>query len=482
MKKQIPFPAEDKRLDEKIEGTLNRSFPLPENVEAAKKRAFESIRSNQIKQDYANDIAKKQKSGKRRKSFYMKSAAGLVAAAAMFSVVCISNPALAEQIPLIGHIFEEIGSSLGFSGDYSKYAEPLSEITVSEKTAQQSEKETVAAVPVDTDGQYSSTADGVTVTLSEVYCNDAALNISMLIESESPFPESFVDQFGKIGIYIPEAQVVFSYNPETSIPVNKLQGEMLDDCTFAGVLRIDLENTGYSMDGQYESHMEVPEEFSAEINFTKIAGYLAEGKLPEMPQELIDEYNAAMAEYGLVSAEYENFTDEEKEIEHQLSLEMHRKYDELYPDAMKMPNKYENWWFEGNWDFEIPVKKNHEDVVVKEINITDEHGLGVASVMKTPFEITVASITPEPAYDYFTVVTDADGDLLPSGGAGNAEIWAIQDRDVSKIDVYICDYIEYMDELKGYYWSEDYEEKRKTKTFKELLDERALYHTEVIFE
>ena len=41
---------------------------------------------------------------------------------------------------------------------------------------------------------------------------------------------------------------------------------------------------------------------------------------------------------------------------------------------------------------------------------------------------------------------------------------------------------EYMDELKGYYWSDDYEEKAKTKTFKQLLDERAVAGTEVHFD
>ena len=40
--------------------------------------------------------------------------------------------------------------------------------------------------------------------------------------------------------------------------------------------------------------------------------------------------------------------------------------------------------------------------------------------------------------------------------------YAIQDRDISTVYIYLCDYYEYMDELKGYYWSDDYEEKAKT--------------------
>ena len=59
---------------------------------------------------------------------------------------------------------------------------------------------------------------------------------------------------------------------------------------------------------------------------------------------------------------------------------------------------------------------------------------------------------------------------------------AIANKDVSTVYVYLCDYIEYMDELKGYYWSLDYEEKAKTKTFKQLLDENAILKTEVTFD
>lgn len=66
---------------------------------------------------------------------------------------------------------------------------------------------------------------------------------------------------------------------------------------------------------------------------------------------------------------------------------------------------------------------------------------------------------------------DANGDIMPYGGVSNSNnTYAIQDRDISTVYIYLCDYYEYMDELKGYYWSDDYEEKAKTRTFKQLLD------------
>lgn len=615
MKKQNEFSsAKDIQLDKKIEDTMNREFQLPEQVEAAKQKAFDSIRSSQFQREEEYDNARRARNFGRRKGFFAKTAGGMVAAAAAFSLVCISNPALAQQIPLIGHVFEELGGSIGFSGDYSKYASALKEDT-SGNTAEDGETEDTAAAEngeagstdaaesseaggTDTaegseagntdaaegseagntdaaegseagsiaavenneaedsavtaendaaggntstaeyvstaDRTYSKTVDGVTITLSEVYCNDVALYLSMLIQTEEKFPETLTNQQGAPSISLYNSVYTTSFNPEEHLIAKHLDGRMIDEHTYAGVLRIDRESMQYSFDDQYYEDVntffeslgvtkeemeedpktaydkieellgiellsddvlaekggpdamdyrtvcEIPKEFTLSLNIDRIIGNLPESSLPDMPQELKDEYDAAMAEHGLDPANYENFTEEEKDIELELFNEMHNKYAELYPEAAQYPNKYENWWLDGAWDFEVPVTGNHEDTIVKEIWDTDENGLGIATVTKTPVEIAVESILPVPAYDYFTVAVDANGDILPYGSS-RTNAWAIQDRDVSKIDIYICDYIEYMDELKGYYFSDSYEENKKTKTFKELLDERALHHTEVVF-
>ena len=68
------------------------------------------------------------KSHKKFKAVY-KTALGLTAAAAVFSAVCITNPAFAENIPLVGNVFKQLGNSLGFYGDYSKYAKQLTDST-----------------------------------------------------------------------------------------------------------------------------------------------------------------------------------------------------------------------------------------------------------------------------------------------------------------------------------------------------------------
>ena len=129
----------------------------------------------------------------------------------------------------------------------------------------------------------------------------------------------------------------------------------------------------------------------------------------------------------------------------------------------------------------VDVEKNTSDSITKETTAIDSDGNGILSVTKTPFEISLDVEDPESKY--FAVVLDADGNLMSDNGtSGSAYTVAVQDSDVSSIYVYLCDYDEYMDELKGYYFSEDYQEKAKTKTFKQLLDERAVASDTINFE
>lgn len=484
MKNSTAFTsASESRLDEQITKTMNREFELPPSVQQAKKAAFDKIKTRELQ------------TSRRRIRPWRPAFAGLAAAAAVFSVVCISNPAFAENIPLIGHVFENLGNKLGFSGNYQEYA-----------TVLPAESEGTAS----SDSAYSQTSDGVTVSLSEVYCNDEALYLSMIISSEEPFPDTMImeaDGQRYISLHMYASKMNFDFNKDSDFFLDSVSGEFTDDHTFAGVARFDLAQTEFD-EKAYQTAMEeagqstdsvsdidafrtiqVPDKFTVDLSLSQIVGYLAKPlDRPEMPQDLTDEYEKGLSENGLDSSRimevdyYEALTDEQKEIERQLYSAMWNQYDKRYPEAAGYPSKYDNWWLDGDWSFSIPVTKNTSDTMVKEIQNVNEQGEGILSVTKTPFEITVKDSDPE--IKYFTVALDADGDILPYGGTMNSltNTFAIQNRDVSKIDVYMCDYDEYMDELKGYYWSEDYEENKKTKTFKELLDERAIFHSEVAFE
>ena len=74
----------------------------------------------------------------------------------------------AKDLPWIGHLFERLESKVSFSGDFSGKAEVL-------------EGEELTA--------FSQAHDGMTVTVSEVYANEMAVYLTLLLKREEPFPE-----------------------------------------------------------------------------------------------------------------------------------------------------------------------------------------------------------------------------------------------------------------------------------------------------
>lgn len=581
MAKKLDFDKEkNNRNDNAIEEIMQAEFPLPKQAEDAKNEAFARIREmaadsgnventeNMVRRLTEKSTKKSTgssgkkssvtaKSHKKFKAVY-KTALGLTAAAAVFSAVCITNPAFAENIPLVGNVFKQLGNSLGFYGDYSKYAKQLTDSTEDALSAdadgsqegssnsQNTQAENQNTTENDNsdktkdDQSYSKTVDGTTVTLSEVYCNELALYLSMTIHTEDKFPDTFITSDGKPNIKLSENSTVkYDYMDEKSNLFNAyLDGKMLDDNTYAGVLRIpvddmtvddagwtkyyevrnaffkekgiDVDSEDFSFDklaqvlgmdeysdenlpqvggpaiSDYVKDIKVPDRFAMELDLKDIVGTLPDDQdtTPDIPQDLRDEYNQKMAEHGISTddADYESLTEEQKDLEHQFFTEMWNEYFERYPEAIEGNNRYNSWTLKGDWKFNVDVEKNTSDTVKKDVNVVDENGDGVLSITKTPFEITMKMQDPETKY--FAVMLDANGDIMPYGGVanGNAGTYAIQDRDISTVYIYLCDYYEYMDELKGYYWSDDYEEKAKTKTFKQLLDERAVADTEVHFD
>lgn len=585
MAKKLDFDKEkNNRNDNAIEEIMQAEFPLPKQAEDAKNTAFARIREmaaasgnaenteNMVRRlsekstkkstEKSTGSSGKKSSGtvkshKKFKAVY-KTALGLTAAAAVFSAVCITNPAFAENIPLVGNVFKQLGNSLGFYGDYSKYAKQLTDSTEDARSADadgsqegSNNSQNVQAEDQNTtendnsdktkdNESYSKTVDGTTVTLSEVYCNELAMYLSMTIHTEDKFPDTFIRFDGKPDIKLSENSTVkYDYMDGKSNLFNAyLDGKMLDDNTYAGVLRIpvedmtvddagwtkfyevrnaffkekgiDVDSEDFSFDklaqalgmdeysdeklpqvggpaiSDYVKDIKVPDRFTMELDLKDIVGALPENQdtTPDIPQDLRDEYNQKMAEHGISTddADYESLTEEQKDLEHQFFTEMWNEYFERYPEANEGNNRYNSWTLKGDWKFNVDVEKNTSDTVEKDVNVVDKNGDGVLSITKTPFEITMKMQDPETKY--VAVMLDANGDMMPYGGVANsnADTYAIQDRDVSTVYIYLCDYYEYMDELKGYYWSDNYEEKAKTKTFKQLLDERAVAGTEVHFD
>ena len=482
MKKTDFQKHKDFIYDREIEKMMKEKNRIPDDVIRAREEAFHQIRMREKIKDGKN----LEKNKKKNFSGWTKRAGVAAALAVVFSGVCITNPVLAGKIPVIGHVFEKIGQDLGFSGNFTDYAKPLqdTDIEVLTESGEEISKQEDA---------YTKTQDGVTISLSEIYCSEKAMYVSMVISSEEPFPETLLkEETPWISLY--NSTMDFSYNEEI-IPIDEsLDGRMLDDHTYAGVLRIDLNPTliKYITDDAGEEvvdsdmpveQLTLPDHFSAKLHIGKVVGLLPDSSLPKMPEDIRQNYEDAMREQGISTAEedYEALTDEQKETENQLFNEMWQQYYERYPEAQNYPNSYENWWFAGDWNFSLDVAVDHSQTITKIANAEGSCDIGEIQVTKTPFEISL-KYDYSKATDYFITVLDANGEPLSVGKFGGAtDTLAIADHDVSKITVYVCDYMEYMDELKGYWFSDDYAEKSKEKTYSQLLDERAVYSETVTF-
>lgn len=415
----------EETTDRKIKETLNREFPLPIQVERAKREAFKEIRNRvqaaeQKEENRRAEIVRKQKRRKMQLTWTLSTAAAFI----LVFAVCVTNPAVVRSIPILGNLFEELGSSQAYKGDYKEYAEPLKEPEETESTEKQEQVQKKKE-----ESLYTKTSDGVTVTLSEIYCNKAALYLSLLIESEEDFPP-VREHDKKPVIDILKSDISFSYREDFQLQGNYLDGKFLNSKTYAGILRLNLEDTKWNGEKTDDS-IQIPESFTMNLNIHEITGHLPEDFTGEISEK------AACCE--------------------------------------------RDWKFRGEWDFTVKVTKDNTRTVTEELALTDENGMGVLSVTKTPFELSLTMNNPESRY--VAVVLDAEGNPLSAGGVvGTEGEYAIGEHDVSTIYVYVCDAFEYMDELKGYYWSDTYEEQKKTKTFKELLDERAIYRQEVAFD
>lgn len=394
-------------------------------------------------------------------------------AAAAACMIIVSSPVLAAKIPLIGHVFEKLQGDYSYKGNYGAVATPLQE----DSSLETGNGNLNASA-------YTKESSGVTVSLSEVYCNDQAIYIAMTFENEEGFPKSLEDDNGSVSMQIKTLEK-YSFNEEEQNAFHLVEGKMIDDNTFAGILRINLDDVNLD-DSEYVKaieqigdvetdeqaqaldlldydslvkKIEVPENFTMNLSISQIIGTKAD------PIEI---------DYGKTEKELEEMSDEE----------WSQLMEEVVPeDYYDFPSQYSEFWYDGSWDYEIQLAMDKSKTQVINVNTTNEDGVGITTIEKTPFEIKINESYPyNISYDYFLVVLDANGEILPYGSDANVNIYAIQDRDISTVYVYICDYDEYMDEIKGYYYSEDYEQKKIEKSYKQLLDERAVYSAEVTIE
>lgn len=385
---------------------------------------------------------------------------------AAFMIFCMANPVMAAKLPLIGHIFQELEQEVSYKGDFSAHAQNL------QPEAEGDEEQA-------TDNAYVQTSGDTTVTISEIYYNSKAMYLTMCIENEAGFPEDFVktaNMEGYVQAYDTltlEGIANYSFMDQETHLSQYVEGQFKDANTFIGIMRLDVSHFSW-----WPTNEEME---SAGLSFPNLEG-LDDSEAVKQGDEFNLKVKEAFPEAGNIIDVPEQFT---------LDLNIEKISGELFetlpaeevvlPDGATTTVEEPVWKeYEGTWNFNFDIQVDYSQTQTAEVNETNDEGVGVSKVEKTPYEISAEPIVPEGkmAYDYFVAICDANGDLLESQG-NYTETYQVYGRDTSKVSVFVCDYIQYMDELKGYYHSEEYAEKKSEKTFAEYLTEHAKYSVDV---
>lgn len=440
-----------------------------------------------------SDTYRQIRTQKRKSRFHVwQGAAGTVAAFFAAGVFCVSNPVLAAKLPFIGHIFEELGDEASYAGDYSGVGTQLAEGGENAETGASAAAETAGKEngAQEVAGNYSQTANGMTVTLSEVYCNDVALYLTMELKGEEPIADHFELYDGK-PVLQAQGTAKFSFMDEDCSFQEVLDGKFVDDYTYLAMYRMELDpvctdysefhaalqeaygEEGPSNDGETAQYRDLikkrdlPESFDVSLSFDRIFGDRKD------PMSI---YDAAKVEKP--SEEELNAMSDEEWNSHMMELF------ELVPDYNNTPNPYEDYTYEGPYTFDFTVQVDHEQTVTVEVENDAAGKPFVSSVTKTPFELYLEEQGLEEAIDLdpVLVVLDANGKRIETGKRGGSlNMLAIDGHDVSKIDIY---YITWEDfegkQIKGSYFDE-HDTNESGETLKDVLDACNMYHKEVTF-
>ncbi len=199
------------------------SIPIPEKL-------------NEVVSNSMIEVEKIQKKKKVRKMTLCISTA---AAIVISMTVCVTNPALASRIPIIGRIFANIEKDISFSGDYSSKAQNTC---------------------------YVASDNGIEMTAKEIYCDGSSVYISFLVKNSQ--------SFGEIASFYSDAEGSsthqFLYNlgswkiekngKQQVFMNNHIEGRQVDENTFEGMIKLDL----------VTFQNKVPDSFDMYLSFNQI--------------------------------------------------------------------------------------------------------------------------------------------------------------------------------------------------------------------
>ena len=456
---------------------LQKDIEMPEIVHEHINQAYRLIENNAVLQKKASkDPYHWMKSGGRI-------AGGMAAVLVVGFVFCAINPVMAKNIPVVGGLFEILQDNVSFFGDFSDHATTLEAVDGTKTDS--SEADGAKTDHANNDTIYTKTADGLTITCSEVYANSQAIYVTMQFKSDKPFPETETGAESGTPVIDLDMTGGVDFNSEASPVIDgQVEGKFLDDNTYACIFRYDLAEAAKDYTEYNEKYNEMTQQVMDEMGITQ-------ADLDDQTDEgyaLLEEFINKVSERG---GAYQKYI---KDIEIPDTFNLHlditkvrgleADYEWSEADEEKYGTDAGYYKYEGDWNFDIPVTVDDSQTEVLELNDTNEAGIGLRSVIRTPYELTVNELYEDGSdSDCFMVALDANGNKLPyNDSAGNCNNFTIQDRDISTVDIYILDYTQYMDELKGPDNYNNNENKPEGQKWSDLLDQYAKYHKTLHFD
>lgn len=200
------------------------------------KYIIETLPSNQLY--YMNERKKNV-----NKLWKFAGVAGTVAVAMFLCIVAVNfvNPVVARNMPVMGGMFKYVQNNLDFPGNYNSYATELGE-TVKRK--------------------------GVSVSLSEVYCDGINLWVSYKVYSKKPFDSYTKNTYLETQLGYTAKQSIQYSDKDIELEdlgTTGLEGKFVDENTFVGVEEYSLKGRefpdNFVYDIQIESFNLIQEEY-----------------------------------------------------------------------------------------------------------------------------------------------------------------------------------------------------------------------------
>ena len=236
-----------------------------------------SLVDRKIEEAYGiiRETSKKKKRQNRKRRFVQVGAAAAILVAAIG--LCTANPVLAKELPLIGGVIERIQELLGFQEipteeivtlvptEQGEYNVGEREETGDNNTGAAGIQSTETGAEATEPTQYQATDQGYTITLMDYYATNQAVFLGVKMESEEGFAEMSSDGDGKSQIMIATLE---EYSFRSGDPVHggrSLEGQLVDEHTFLGLIRIDYKSLQTGDQGYYE---EIPKEMTLQLEMT----------------------------------------------------------------------------------------------------------------------------------------------------------------------------------------------------------------------